>query len=130
MRPLIFLRNVLISLLLCSSALAGAIKVPEEHFFLEIKSRHGQPEWFKVYQRGKEWICQTESNPFYKAKGNPLAHLDWKALSGQTTSTDCRYKVHVRDLRAKPARDVEACTDKNEPLHELIEDLNSSCRAG
>ncbi|MFL5815234.1 MAG: hypothetical protein ACJ763_16775 [Bdellovibrionia bacterium] len=112
------------------SALAGNIKVPDQHFFLEIKSRHGKPEWYKVYQRGKEWICQTESNPFYKAKGNPLAHLDWKALGEETKSTECKFGVHIRDTRSRPAHDVEGCARKNEALHQLIEDLNASCRAG
>jgi hypothetical protein len=130
MRTLNFLAVTFFAVMTSVGSFAGNIKVPEQHFYLEIKSLHGSSEWFKVYQRGKEWICQTESNPFFKAKDNPLAHLDWNALSGQAAASDCKFKVHIRDSRTSPVRDVEGCVRKSEALHQLIEDLNSSCRAG
>lgn len=110
-------------------AAAGKVEAPARHFFMEVSHSHGRPEWFRIYARGSQWICQTESVPFFKAKANPLAAVDWAALRRQAEFESCEATAKITDARSKPVKSAKGCVDRDPAWAGLLERLNAACRA-
>lgn len=52
--------------------------------FTLLLQRKFDKTWYKISQEKKNWVCETNHYPYFEAKENPLAQLDWKALEKES----------------------------------------------
>jgi len=106
--------------------LGGAAQPPAKAFSIVIQGKYAR-RWVSIYREGDEWICATESNPYFPAEDDPLFDFSWKKMPKGASASGCRDAVAIQDKRTSKVRSTAGClTDP--AFKELVAKLDQRCR--
>ncbi len=86
--------------------------------------------YYKITKEGKLWICKTNHFPYYEAKENPLAKMNWKELEKESKSfpQQCQAPVVLENSLDGKAKMISTCLSQKETLS-LYERISELCRS-
>ena len=109
----------------------AASKAKAENDFVFMAGREYTIEMFRVFKKDKDWFCETENVPLFKAKGDPLRDLEWNKLEAAAKKLEekpelCKVRVAIVDRRMDTPQEVKGCLTG--PFEDLYKKLSERCR--
>ncbi len=98
-------------------------------FSIMVKRKYDNA-FYKITKEGKLWVCKTNHFPYYEAKENPLAKLNWKELEKESKSLpqQCQSPVVLENSLDGKTKMISTCLSQKETLS-LYERISELCRS-